>query len=1473
MLSFAPLPGEVFLTGPAAGDPLTIALDYLSRSGESVGFSARDVGRLIVTDRYTSAQGGATHIYLRQEFNGLEVTESDINVNVASDGSIISVGGRFSPAISALEETGEPAPLLTQAEAVAAAAAALGYEATGEIKVTADMGGPWRRATIDAPGISIDPVPAYLQYIADDAGNPVLAWEVVIRPADPAYWFEMSIDAGTGQVLRAANWVSNALYNVFAYPKADPGDGPRTIETDPWMRALNASPFGWQDTDGVSGAEFTDTQGNNVQAQEDINGDDANGVRPDGGADLVFDFPYDPAQAPSTYTAAATTNLFYYNNIIHDITYQYGFDEVGGNFQRNTYGRGGAGEDPVVADAQDGSGTNNAFFGTPPDGQSGQMTMFVWTFTTPARDSDMTNDVIAHEYGHGISNRLTGGPSNAAALQAIQSRSMGEGWSDFLALMLGQKASDGPNDAYAIAPYLLPGGLRSFPYSFDLNVSPRTFSTTVAANGPHFNGEVWASALWDMNWLLRERLGFDADLYTGVDFANPEANAGNKIALQLYLYGMKLQPVNPSFLQARDAILQADQVLFGGEFAPQIWQAFARRGMGFSARDVSGSGEFNIVEAFDVPNFIDIDFESLPGLRENQPLSNVVVARLDDRAGLGSPEDYRVTVDWGDGGGEEVATLVPSVRGGYDIVSSYTFQEGGNYTVTIVADRVGSLPTRQEATLQVISEPIFAIPGDDIVSQENVVVPNRLVASFNDFDPQVNPAFYYTATINWGDNAVSQGTIVPNAQGGFDVFGEHAYIEGGRFVYRVTITEAGGNSTSASGSANVSSFPVDASGGFAYAVLEGTTFFGRVATFRDLDPGFNSEANYTAQIEWGDGTITPGVIVSDGAGGYNVNGQNEFGLGPDGQTDLTIKVTVRERGGNSDTATSEVRVADAPIIAESVDIRAVEGNFSGVVARVIDTNPGGDPAELRATIFWGDGSSSQGSVRAGEGGFFEVLGDHLYSFGFYPVRVEVASIGGSTSSTTSNAIVADAPITPRGLPIIGVEGPFAGRVATFVDQNPAGQASEYSATVDWGDGTTSPATIVADGDATFSVISSHAFRVGAFPITVSIASAGGGRFSTRNTATISDAPIVGAPVPVQFVENARSTVAVGAVFDSNPVGTAGELSATINWGDGTTSAGSLIPGPGGGFVLLGDHLYVQSGNYPIVATVTSVGGSTTQINTTATVEVNVFTVRGGLEPASDNGASTSDGVTSDRSPTFTGTAAPGSTVRLTAQGPLGANVVIGTTTADPATGDWSLTATGLADGAYQVVASATNTAGRPNSPSIVLNPGAPVVVDTTGPFVRDAFLDARRGQLRILFGDAGAGLSPESLGSAANFGLSNLNGAPIAVTRVELMAPNADGSQTAVVTLANGRALRRGGYVITVNGNGISDRAGNGLRETFYTPFPQLPNQLSPLYLAQIGTNGTSSTAPLQFVPPAQLRGAALFRRFVAAGFRRRPIQ
>ncbi len=256
----------------------------------------------------------------------------------------------------------------------------------------------------------------------------VLAWEVYIYEASQLHLWHILADANTGSIIFKNDLVLNCGfgsdhcldshssecqsvektgryevpafptpamvggYRVYAMPVESPGHGGRTMQLNPDNPL--ASPFGWHDVNGSAGSEYTITRGNNCHAYEDGNNP---GFSPDGGGGLTFDFPIN-----TTYTMgvdesepAAITNLFYWTNIIHDLIYQYGFTEAAGNFQVNNYGRGGVGNDDVMAEAQDGSGTCNANFATPIEGNRPRMQMYV----CGNRDGDLDNAVIVHEYG------------------------------------------------------------------------------------------------------------------------------------------------------------------------------------------------------------------------------------------------------------------------------------------------------------------------------------------------------------------------------------------------------------------------------------------------------------------------------------------------------------------------------------------------------------------------------------------------------------------------------------------------------------------------------------------------------------------------------------------------------------------------------------------------------------------------------------------------------------------------------------------------------------------------------------------------------------------------------------------------------------------------------------------------------------------------------------------------------------------
>jgi hypothetical protein len=234
-----------------------------------------------------------------------------------------------------------------------------------------------------------------------------------------------------------------------------------------------------------------------------------------------------------------------------------------------------------------------------------------------ARDSAMDVGVVVHEYGHGVTNRLTGGPSNVNCLAAVQGKGMGEGWSDFWAIAFTAKPGDARTLPRPIASYLLgqaPGGpgLRSYPYTPNMAANPLTFADIALSPQQHFVGTIWASALWELWWNLVEPYGFDPDLSTG--------SGGNNTALALVTDALGRQPCDPMFLDARDAILAADDSLYASRNRCRIWTAFAKRGMGVSADDGVPATPQQVTEAFDLPPDCqrcgDVDDDEQVGLRD-----------------------------------------------------------------------------------------------------------------------------------------------------------------------------------------------------------------------------------------------------------------------------------------------------------------------------------------------------------------------------------------------------------------------------------------------------------------------------------------------------------------------------------------------------------------------------------------------------------------------------------------------------------------------------------------------------------------------------------------------------------------------------------------------------------------------------------------------------------------------------------------
>ena len=752
----------------------------IAKNISRTGIPAAYLDDAYISSAYKDNRTGIEHIYLQQSFNGVEVYNQIISLAFKDD-KLLYASGKFIKGIEA--KAGDATPAISAQDAVVKAAAHLNLTALfTNLTIKANTFGIDKKIIFSDAGIAKKDIQTKLYWTQDSLGSLHLTWNVNIDVINKPDWWNVRVDAATGAIVQKDNWtlyeddhseqarreagsnkasnsadhffapppsaVRSASYYVIPFPAENINISGLTDVSNPWLNAgagNNATTYGWQ-YDGAT--DYTITRGNNVYAYDDS----ANKNKPGRAVNSITPLPNlqfkatpDFAKQPfdSTNRTANTINLFYWNNLMHDVMYQYGFDEVSGNFQANNLSRGGSGNDYVLAEAQDGSGTNNANFSTPGDGSSGRMQMYLWpkapifTINEPASiagnynsvegifsnknqlfkigaitdtvvyynvnetlgctalpagdtsvkgkiafmfrgscnftvkvknaqnagavgvivsnnvtgdpfamggsdtsitipaimvssdvgnslnivlrtdttvtatmapggivlDGDMDNGVICHEYGHGVSNRLTGGPANASCLGHAEQG--GEGWSDYQALMMTTnwataQLTDG-NNARPIGNYVIGEatngtGIRRYPYSTNLGIDPLTYANMASNTEVHAIGEIWCAALWDMTWNIIQQQGkIETNLY------NSAGNGGNAIALQLVLEGMKLQPCTPGFLDARNAILAADSILYGYKHKCAIWNAFAGRGMGVSASQGSVNSATDQVAAYDAP--------------------------------------------------------------------------------------------------------------------------------------------------------------------------------------------------------------------------------------------------------------------------------------------------------------------------------------------------------------------------------------------------------------------------------------------------------------------------------------------------------------------------------------------------------------------------------------------------------------------------------------------------------------------------------------------------------------------------------------------------------------------------------------------------------------------------------------------------------------------------------------------------------
>ncbi|QNP75141.1 M36 family metallopeptidase [Streptomyces roseirectus] len=613
-----------YLTSASGADPEDIARQYLRAHPDVFGLSADQVRGLTLRKRYTDV-AGIRHLSFVQSVDGVPVFGNGVKAHVARDGRLISVLG--SP-VRGLPSALAPARITgTQARRIAVRDVADGTNVSGGGSDTA------KQVVFTAPG-----------------GAARRAWRTVTSPDGQGMWLHV-VDAVTQRVLYRQNLSSGLTAEgpegVGTRAERSAGlssaTGPlrRTGKALVWDQYPGARSGGKQHTrdltargwlpkdartlDGSVAHVFSDVDGNNKV-------DPGEEVTP--AADGTFSFPFKPftgagcgtplpcswdQKTPNSWQTNREQNaaqVFYFLGTFHDHleAAPIGFTRAAGNFD----GRDG---DAVQAQTDNGAALkdglpderhlNNAKMGTPPDGQAPTMQMYL-TGSLPDHNVLQGNSgddaaTVYHEYGHGLSNRLVTDADGVSTLTSPQSRAMGEAWSDWYALDLLADKGLRKDDRRVDGDVNLdaPGWFDDLPartQSIDCPVGSTSAACPGTAKagaggytygdygkiwptGPqvHSDGEIWGETLWDLRYAL-----------------------GSRLTESLVTRAMELSPANPSFLDQRNAILQADTVVNGGRAHARIWKVFAHRGMGwfaasFTGDDVQPDEDFSLPPGPDTP--------------------------------------------------------------------------------------------------------------------------------------------------------------------------------------------------------------------------------------------------------------------------------------------------------------------------------------------------------------------------------------------------------------------------------------------------------------------------------------------------------------------------------------------------------------------------------------------------------------------------------------------------------------------------------------------------------------------------------------------------------------------------------------------------------------------------------------------------------------------------------------------------------
>jgi extracellular elastinolytic metalloproteinase len=580
------------------GNYVQRALEHLQQAGPALGLEPAQPTEYLVDPAPQRTTAGAVTVHAQQRYKGIPVFQ-------ASQAVLFDPEGRLSQTVgTSVSVPGdlEVAPRLSVEEAVLRAAEQVAEPDRDErgqtdpfgqplqlpgvrldgfvIRVTATFPDRPERPTVLARGPFAEDIRASLTWFPVDTDDLRLGWLVVLTMPGFAAQYRVVVDADSGEVLYCRQQVRTVAGRASVFPVDGSGDR-RRIElprplADYGLPTPAGLPAGFPD----HWVQADQTVGNSVSAHLGEIGPAVQGALQDGV--VVFD----PVDADGNEQLGV--NLFYLTCSMHDFFYLLGFREVDGSFQRDNFGRGGLGADPVDARVHPGpvAGTANMF--TPVDGTGPVMNMGLVERT--GRHTALDSGVVYHEFMHGVTNRLVGGAVNVDALDEPQSAGMGEGWGDYVACVI--------NETEVVGAWVVgrPGGIRKFPYD-------ERFPDGFGALGSgrytevHAIGEIWCATLMEMT-----------------------RRVGQPLAVQLVVDALKRARANPSFLDMRDAILTAvDDKLTAGQLGRAehhaallgIWGAFAHFGMG-PAADCVGATLLGVKADFGLPDLPEPEPEPEP---------------------------------------------------------------------------------------------------------------------------------------------------------------------------------------------------------------------------------------------------------------------------------------------------------------------------------------------------------------------------------------------------------------------------------------------------------------------------------------------------------------------------------------------------------------------------------------------------------------------------------------------------------------------------------------------------------------------------------------------------------------------------------------------------------------------------------------------------------------------------------------------